>query len=121
MTRKEFLKISLGGLLGGLTIILTERCTSSESPSPPAPPAGGQVFTSTNVDNHTHTVTFSRSDVESPPANGITKSTSSSAGHSHSFSMTQAQLQTVNGGTAVQVSDSLVSGHQHAYTITKWF
>jgi hypothetical protein len=35
--------------------------------------------------------------------------------------MTQAQLQTVNSGTAVTVTDSLVDGHTHDYVIQKWF
>lgn len=118
MTRKEFLKVSLGGLLGGLALVLTERCSSSEAPSVPA---GGQSFTSTNVDGHTHSVTLNRTEVESPPAGGISKATSAADGHTHSFSMTQMQLQTVNAGTAVEVTDSVVSAHSHQYTITKWF
>lgn len=118
MTRKEFLKVSLGGILGGIALFFMERCNGTETPSVPE---GGQSFTSTNVDNHTHTVTLARSEVENPPAAGITKATSSSTGHTHSFSMNQAQLQTVNSGTAVQVIDSLVTGHQHHYTISKWF
>ena len=36
-------------------------------------------------------------------------------------SMTQQQLQSVNNGQSVTITDSQVSGHTHNYTITKWF
>jgi hypothetical protein len=35
--------------------------------------------------------------------------------------MTQAELQAVNGGTTVTITDSVVSGHSHSYQIQKWF
>ncbi|HSA97236.1 MAG TPA: hypothetical protein VLJ16_14365 [Acidobacteriota bacterium] len=97
-------------------------CSSSTTPG-----GGGgttHMFTSTSVNAHTHTVTIDRADVTTPPAAGITESTSSSAGHSHSFAMTQAQLTTVNGGTAVNIttgSSSVTGAHTHDISISKWF
>jgi len=35
--------------------------------------------------------------------------------------MTQAELQSVNGGSTIMVTDSIVSGHSHTYEIKKWF
>jgi len=35
--------------------------------------------------------------------------------------MTQAQLQAVNGGSTVAITDSVVNGHSHTYSIKKWF
>jgi hypothetical protein len=35
--------------------------------------------------------------------------------------MTQAQLQSVNGGSTVSVTDSVVEAHTHTYQIQKWF
>ena len=82
------------------------------------------VFTSTSVNSHTHTVTIDKIVVTTPPAAGIDETTSSNSGHTHSFAMTQAELTTVNGGTAVTVTtgNSDVGGaHTHQFTVSKWF
>jgi len=69
-------------------------------------------------------VTLQRSEVETPPAAGIAKTTTSNSAHTHSFDMTQAELTTVNGGGSVTVTsgNSDIGGaHTHSFTITKWF
>jgi hypothetical protein len=35
--------------------------------------------------------------------------------------MTQAELQSVNGGSTVPITDSVVEAHSHTYQIKKWF
>jgi len=122
MTRKEFLKFSLSGIVGGAALALWPSCSGSSSTTPP--PTTGGTFTSSTVETHTHTVTLDRSEVESPPAAGISRDTSSNAYpilHSHVFAMTQAELQSVNSGNTVTISTSVISGHSHTFDIKKWF
>ena len=120
MTRKDFLKTAFGGALGAFVFMGLSSCKSPESPDTPDD-SSQKAFTSTSNSGHTHRITLNRSDIENPPAAGITRQTSSGSGHTHSFSMSQAQLQSVNNGNSVNITDSVSSGHSHTYTIQKWF
>lgn len=125
MTRKEFLGTTFSGILGGILVMMGFGCSSPTSPSD----GGGdgtqdeneKAFQSTTAEGHAHSVTIQRSEIENPPENGISRSTSVSGGHSHTFSMTQQQLQNVRAGETVRVTDSVVSGHSHEYQISKWY
>jgi hypothetical protein len=117
MTRKEFLKFVPAAAVGGALVLTFANCKSNESTQLP----DSKSFVGSTSQSHTHTVTIQRNDVESPPAAGISRSTSTSSGHTHTFTMTQEQLQAVNSGGTVTVTDSLVDGHTHNYVIQKWF
>ncbi len=119
MTRKDFLKTAFGGFLGALVYLGLTDCSSPTEPE--IPDTDQRAFTSSSSSGHTHTVTITRTQIENPPAGGITLTTSSSGGHTHSFSMSQQQLQTVNSGQTVTITDSTVSSHNHQYQISKWF
>ena len=122
MTRKDFLRTGFGGLAGVLVAAGLMKCGGSSPTSPT--PTTSKIFTSTNVNGHSHTFTIQNADVQSPPAAGISGDTSSSGGHTHTFAMTQAQLQSVMGGGSVVVTSgsSAVGGnHTHDFTIAKWF
>lgn len=125
MTRKEFIRTTLGSLLGGILTIVGVSCSSPTSPDTSdgdgTQNENEKSFQSTTAQGHTHSVTIQRSEIENPPENGISRSTSLSGGHTHTFSMTQQQLQNVNAGETVKVTDSVVSGHSHEYEITKWY
>ncbi|UCE40391.1 MAG: hypothetical protein JSV17_13135 [Candidatus Aminicenantes bacterium] len=120
MTRKDFLKTACGGALGALFFMSFNSCKSPASPNA-SDDANQKTFTSTSNSGHTHRITINRSDIENPPAAGITRQTSSASGHTHNFTMSQAQLQSVNSGNSVDITDSVSSGHSHQYTIEKWF
>jgi hypothetical protein len=79
-----------------------------------------KTFTSSVTSGHTHTITITKVEIETPPVSGISRETSTT-GHSHTFTMSQEQLTTVNGGTAVVVTTSMTSGHTHTFSIQKWF
>ncbi|HEX2694341.1 MAG TPA: hypothetical protein VHP61_01200 [Acidobacteriota bacterium] len=64
---------------------------------------------------------MSKSEIDSPPASGISHSTTSSSGHSHTFIMMQDQLIACKNGSTVAVDSSIVNDHQHTFQITKWF
>ena len=118
MKRKEFLingGLATLGLLAGLA---QSRCKSSTTPSDPTLE---HTFTSNTVNGHNHNITISKTEVQSPPTAGISRSTSSGPGHSHTFAMTQSQLQDVMNGTAEGISTGTTDSHSHEFTISKWF
>jgi len=120
MTRKDFLKTAFGGFLGALIYLGLTDCSDSTGPEVQGD-SNQKSFTSSSNSGHSHSVTITRAEIENPPANGISRPTSSSSGHTHTFSMSQAQLQAVNSGNQVTINDSVSDGHNHQYTIQKWF
>ena len=118
MTRKEFLKFSIAGIAAGGALSLFPSCSGTTEPQPPS--AGG-TFTGSTSQGHTHSVTLQRTEVENPPADGISRQTTTNSGHTHTFAITQAELQAVNSGSTVTVTDSTVEAHSHSYQIQKWF
>ena len=119
MTRKDFLKSAVFSAVGGWLLFKQTACKSS--PTTPTNPGTSKDFTSTTDQSHSHTVTVQRSEIDSPPAAGLTRTASSSGGHTHTFIMTQTQLLSVQGGTSVIVTTSTDSGHSHDFTIGKWY
>jgi hypothetical protein len=130
MTRKEFLQTGFGGLAGVLATAALIKCGNS---GPTGTSNASQTFASTSANNHSHTLTVQKTDVESPPAagiSGITSSASASSGyssvpHTHTYALTQGQLQSVMGGGSVVITSGITAdatgNHSHDFTITKWF
>jgi hypothetical protein len=87
-----------------------------------APQDEGQtkVFTSTNGTGHTHSFTLSKDDIDSPPAEGISKATSTDSGHSHKVTLTKEQLANLKNGMKVTIKTSVDGGHDHEFTFSKW-
>lgn len=119
MKRNEFLRVGLLGAGFGLIQVLMSRCGSS--PSAPSDPGDENTFTSSSDQGHTHTVRISKSEVQSPPSAGISRSTSSASGHTHAFAMTQTQLMDCNNGATITITTSIDTGHSHTFQIAKWF
>ncbi len=120
MSTRRILAVISGAAFLALLMAGVTGCGSSTTP----PPGTSHTFTSATVNSHMHTVVIDKADVQTPPAAGLTETTSSSSGHTHTFDMTQAQLMTVNGGTAVTITTgtATVGGvHAHDFIITKWF
>jgi hypothetical protein len=121
MKRAEFLKVMGAGTLVALAGSAVTACkSSSTTPSNP----DSHTFTSTGPSSgpgHTHTITIQKTEVETPPAGGISRETSTN-GHSHTFTMTADQLATVKAGTAVTITTQPDStGHTHDFQISKWY
>ena len=121
MIQKRFLAVIAGPAFLALLALGFSSCSGSTSPTTPGT---SRTFVSTSNNSHTHSVTLNRTEVENPPAAGVSKTTSSDSAHTHSFVMTQAELTAVNGGGSVTVTtgNSDVGGaHTHNVTVTKWF
>ncbi len=122
ITRRELLAKSTVLLLVPVAVA---ACSSSSSPASggSSEDAGGGngcngIFeTSTVAGNHTHTLCVPTTDLTAPPAAGVTYTTSFDDGHDHTVVLTQAQLQSIEGGTAVTVTTSAPVPHN--FTIQK--
>jgi len=121
MRRQEFLKSVLIYSLGGVLFFRETACKGSTTPSSSGSSTDSKSFTSSVDQGHSHTVSLSKTEVQSPPAAGISRQTSSSSGHTHTFAMSQDQLSSVNSGGTVVITTSTDSGHSHTFTIQKWF
>lgn len=125
MKRLEFLKLAATGAAVGLGQLALSACKSTSSPTMPLT---SKTFTSSVDGNpgHSHTIDIAQSEINSPPAAGISRATSVYSGHSHTFTMTQADLTTVMGGGTVTVVTSTEAPvynivHSHTFMISKWY
>ena len=116
LTRRELLSKSTVLLILVPVAAAATACGSSGT-STPSNGCNGIFETSTVTANHTHTLCVATTDLTAPPAAGTTYTTSFDGGHSHTVTLTQAQLQSINGGGSVTVTTS--SPLPHDFTIVK--
>ena len=92
--------------------------SSNDGSSGAAPRKSGTqiVYTSSNVQAHTHTFGIEMSDIASPPTDGVSGATSTDGAHSHEVSISMEQLQSVGSGDSVKITTTSVSGHTHEFT-----
>lgn len=119
MKRTDFLKILGAGTMTAIAGSLLSSCKSSTTPTPPTPDS--KDFISTSVDNHSHTITLKKTDLQSPPSGGISRETSTVNEHHHTFTMTQAELSQVNNGTVVEIDTADTNAHHHRFHLQSWF
>ncbi len=103
-------------LIGALLL----SCGSSNNNPVRPPTTDSKQFTSTVVAGHSHRITIQKSELETPPSGGISRTTTSDGGHTHSFAMSEAQLTAAKTGPVVITTGS-ASGHTHDFTIQKWY
>lgn len=129
MNRRDFVERLLVLPIG----VFLLRCSSSTtsygttsggggSDAPGAPPAlsGSEaVYTSSNVDAHTHTFGIQLQDFVQPPGNGVSGLTSEEAQHTHSVTVPTAVLAKVQNGDSVKVTTSTDLGHTHVFTFVR--
>src|SRR5580693_6319512 len=115
-------KLSRRELLNQSTVLLLlvpvaglAACSSNNTDA--AASCNGVFETSTVTNNHTHTLCVPTTDLTNPPAAGTTYTTSFNDGHDHTVTLTQAQLQTIEGGGSVTVTTSVPFPHD--FTISK--
>jgi len=119
--RREVLGTLAGGTLIALPVgLFLVSCSSSDSgggASAGPQKSGTQIiYTSSNVQSHMHTFGLAMSAIATPPADGVSGSTSNDGGHTHEVSISMAQLQSVGSGESVKITTSSVSGHAHEFT-----
>jgi hypothetical protein len=126
MERRSFLKVAAGTLLIlPVGTFLVEGCgdnqsTSGDAPAAPPQKAGTQVVYTTNlVGAHSHTFGIEGAAFSSPPAAGVSGSTSSDEGHMHSVTVAMTDLQNVQNGQTVKITTAASGGHTHVLTLVK--
>jgi len=80
---------------------------------------GNLEFTSTTVNNHSHMFTLGKADLETPPAEGISRMTTTNSNHNHMVTLTKQQLENIKNGMEEVVKTSEVGMHTHEFTFKK--
>ncbi|SRR5258706_10268580 len=111
LTRRDLLASSTVLLLFIPVASAMTACGSSDTPSGNGNGCDGVFSTSSVTNSHTHTVCVASSDLSSPQASGATYTTSTDLNHNHTVQLTQAQLQSINGGASVTVRSSEPAAH----------
>lgn len=125
MDRREFVNLTVGSVIAvGGSLFLVSSCGSSGGSStdngPAAPPmqVGTQVvYTTSNVSAHFHTFPIDLSAFATPPAAGVSGSTSVVSNHSHTVAISMADLQNCDGGQTVLITTGSAGGHTHVLTL----
>ena len=122
MDRREFVNLTVGSVIavGGSLFLVTCGSSSSTDNSPAAPPmqSGTQItYTTSNDSAHFHTFAVDDSAFASPPAGGVSGSTSVDSAHSHPVAISMADLQNVENGQTVLVATGSTEGHAHVLTL----
>jgi hypothetical protein len=101
-----------------------QACSSSPSDGPSNSCAGTDPLSTVN-EGHTHSVCVPTSDMTSPPATGVTYTSSNDGGHTHKITLTADQLSLIASGQSVfvtstsDVDPTTHVAHTHDWTITK--
>jgi hypothetical protein len=136
VTRREFLQGSAGVVSTATVTLLVTRligCSTTDngtatSTGTTVPACDGVGATSGVALGHTHDICVAASDLTSPPAAGMTYTTTPSVlnglAHTHSISLTQAQLQAIQAGQSVMVetsspSTAAIASHTHSFAIVR--
>ena len=115
MWHKSLVRMAIVWMVGLLMVgTLASLGCSKKSAS-----SGDIKVTSSINSSHSHEVTISGTDIESPPATDKTIDTSSSGGHKHTITLTSQEYQSIKDGTEVTVTSSSSGGHTHTFNIKK--
>jgi hypothetical protein len=119
-TRREFLTNAgrvVVALPAGVAIFNSLSCGSNEcaSANDIEVTATDVTVTSLCTSNHVHTFDISTADLQSPPADGLTGSTSTYEGHKHAIALSQADLASLHAGGTVEVISGASDGHTHLF------
>jgi hypothetical protein len=76
-------------------------------------------FTSSTVDGHSHQITLTMTELQSPPSSGLSRDTSSSDGHTHRVELSADDLGRINLRQTVSKETSLANGHTHTFTFLR--
>jgi hypothetical protein len=76
-------------------------------------------FTSSTVGGHSHQITLTMAELQSPPSSGLSRDTSSSDGHTHRVELSADDLGLINLRQPVTKETSLANGHTHTFTFLR--
>lgn len=121
MTRKTFLKAASGGTV----MLLLQACGGGGGgdgggSTPTATPSTGTGSCSSTggaiSGNHGHSLSIPRADLDSTVSRSY--SILGTAGHDHTITLSATQLSQLKAGTAVTVTSTTDSAHDHSVSVT---
>lgn len=113
MTRKRFLE----SLAGSTAVLVIQGCGGGGGSSPAPAPAPSTTCSGSNItNNHGHSLTIQKSDLNS--TTDMTYSIMGSAGHNHAITLTPGHLATLKAGSTVTVTSTTASSHSHDVTVS---
>lgn len=107
---------------GGATTTTNPTQPGPDTTPPDAPPrveGANIVYTSNQVNAHSHSFSVPSADLTSPPPSGVSGATTEAQFHSHEVVITQSDLQNAMSGQTVKVETTSVEGHTHTFTIVR--
>src|SRR5215469_8860851 len=111
MERRQFCKLAAGALVlipAGLFLVRCGGGGSDQTANGPTnqPSQNGTklIFTSSVVEDHSHTFGIEMAAIDTPPANGVSGPSSVVENHSHGVVVSSAQLSNISAGQTVQVT-----------------
>ena len=94
---------------------------NDETP-PDAPPkvvGTNTIYTSSQINDHSHGFTVPEAAFANPPVGGIMGRTTEAQAHQHSLTIDQEALRRAASGEIVKIETSLDAEHTHMFTIVK--
>jgi hypothetical protein len=96
-------------------------CSTSSTSSTPLDVVAVESSTSNSPGGtpHSHSLTIPLADLANPPVAGVTYSTGVADGHAHQVTVSGSDLADIQQGQTRTESTTVVSGHQHTFTIRR--
>jgi hypothetical protein len=92
---------------------------SPGQPGAPTRSGSATVYTSSVTQEHTHTATIEDDSYSTPPAGGLSSTTSVNQGHDHPLFVSAEDLLRVNIGETISIVTGVSTGHTHTFTLLK--
>ena len=115
----SYRSITRFALVVAMVVLLVAGGATSLACSKKSTSTGDVTLTSSVNAGHSHDVTISGADIESPPAADKTIDTTYSAGHRHTITLTPQDYESIKNGGEVTVTSSSVGGHTHTFVIKR--
>ncbi len=119
MERRKFLKI-LGTTATGAVVLQVSGCGFSMSTGNGADGTSNDLVETTSQypgDGHTHTLTVTAADLESPPAAAKTYTSSETSGHTHQVTLSPADFDVILSGETSGKTTTLSGSVPHLHTV----
>jgi hypothetical protein len=121
-----FVLTPITALIGAATSSCGDSSPSSSSGMaavdvtlPNTPACSGVESTSGSTDQHVHVLCVPIGDLDNPPADGASYTTTLTSDHSHEVQLTRDQLATLAASQAVTVTTSVTQDHTHRFRLER--
>jgi hypothetical protein len=115
LDRREFTTAAVMALMAGVTIVISEGCSSSYGSNPsPMPSAGSGDKAGVVSANHGHVAVVTAAHIAAPDAFNL--DIRGTADHTHTVALTSDQIRAIGAGTRTAMTSSTDNSHNHTVT-----